>query len=259
MSQFPSAYAQTNIQLYGQLFAANWADADLRRIHAAYGLAMTVFAGHFRPNGKPFLSHLVGVASILAPHGGEASVVAAGLLHSAYSHGEFGDSGRGMTSAKRRQVCRAVGDDVEALVVRYSAMRWTLSDLATMTANAGRLSAADRTVALIKLADVLEDHLERGMQFSPNKQTPGGSDADGAWRGAFERLAAALGHEQLAAELRVALDPLSTKAVPAFLQGDKPASFVIAPISHRMRTSVRINRLLRRWRVKLGAFTNRAA
>ena len=101
-----NSYAQTNIQLYGQLFEANWADADLRRVHAAYGLAMKIFAGHFRPNRKPFLSHLVGVGSILATHGGEASVVAAGMLHSAYSHGEFGDGGRGMTSAKRQEVRR---------------------------------------------------------------------------------------------------------------------------------------------------------
>ena len=124
-----------------------------------------------------------------------------------------------------------------------------------MAADVDRLSALERAVALIKLADVLEDHLERGMEFSPEKLMPGGGDV--ALRGAIERLAAALGHEQLAAELRTALDPSSAKPVPAFLHGDRPASFVMAPISHRLRTGVRINRLLRRWRGKLGG--NRAA
>ncbi len=99
-----NSYAQTNIQLYGQLLQCNWSDADLRQVQAAYALAMTIFAGHYRPNHKSFLAHLVGTASILAAHDADATIVAAGLLHSAYSHGEFGDGSRGMTAAKRRTV-----------------------------------------------------------------------------------------------------------------------------------------------------------
>ncbi len=59
-------YAQTNIQLYEQLLAARWSAADIVPARAAYELAMRIFAGHFRPSHKPFLAHLVGVASILA-------------------------------------------------------------------------------------------------------------------------------------------------------------------------------------------------
>src|SRR5207244_4190438 len=118
------SYSQTNIQLYGQLFQADWPDADLRGVQAAYELAMSLFAGHFRPNHKPFLAHLVGTASILATHGADSTSVAAGLLHSAYSHGEFGDGSRGMTSAKRRTVRRAVGDPCESLIARYTSFRW---------------------------------------------------------------------------------------------------------------------------------------
>jgi (p)ppGpp synthase/HD superfamily hydrolase len=246
-------YAQTNIQLYGQLFQAGWADADLRRVQASYGLAMTVFAGHFRPNHKSFLAHLVGTASILATHGGDSSIVAAGLLHSAYSHGEFGDGSRGMTSAKRRKVRRAIGDHCETLIARYTSLRWKLSEIVAFAAGAEHLSAPDRTVTFVKLADVVEDHLERGMQYSPNKQLPGGSDADGAWRDAFVQLAAALGHDRLAAELQVALGPTHDRPVPDFLLGREPGSFVMAPVSHRMRTTVRLGRLYRRWRAKLAA------
>ncbi len=247
-----TAYAQTNLQLYGQLFQANWVDADLHCVQAAYEMAMHVFAGHFRPNRKLFLSHLVGVASILAAHGGETALVGAGMLHSAYSHGEFGDGSRGMTSTKRRKVRHAVGDEAESLIAHYTAQRWQLADLVALTAGANRLPALDRAVAFIKLADVLEDHLERGMLFSPNKQMPGGRDADGAWSDALVRLALTLGHDRLAAELRAALAPSKERPVPAFLLGDKPASFVMAPISYRMRTSVRLSQFLRRWRSKLG-------
>jgi (p)ppGpp synthase/HD superfamily hydrolase len=251
------SYAQTNIQLYGQLFQAHWPDADLRSVQAAYGLAMKVFSGHFRPNHKPFLAHLVGTASILATHGGDAMIVAAGLLHSAYSHGEFGDGSRGMTSAKRRTVRRAVGETCESLIAHYTSLRWKLSEIVALTTGADQLSALDRTVTLVKLADVLEDHLERGMAYSPNKHLPGGNDAEGEWRDAFVRLAAALGHDRLAAELQVAFGPTHERPVPDFLLGDKPGSFVMAPISHRMRTTVRLGRLLRRWRAKLARQSKR--
>src|SRR5438067_10245267 len=122
---------------------------------------MSLFAGHFRPNHKPFLAHLVGTASILATHGADSTTVAAGLLHSAYSHGEFGDGSRGMTSAKRRTVRRAVGDPCESLIARYTSFRWQLSEIAALAAGADQLPALDRTVLFIRLTDVLEDHLER--------------------------------------------------------------------------------------------------
>ena len=246
-----SSYAQTNIQLYGQLFQLNWPDADLRQVNAAYGLATTVFAGHYRPNHKSFLAHLVGTASILAAHGADSLTVAAGLLHSAYSHGEFGDGSRGMTPSKRQTVRRVTGEQSESLIAHYTAQRWKLSEIAALAAGADHLPAVERTVALIKLADVLEDHLDGGMNYSPNKQMPGGSDADGAWRDAFVGMAAALGHGDLAGELQIALGPTQQRPLPDFLLGDKPASYVMAPISHRMRTSVRLGKLLRRWRSKL--------
>lgn len=245
------SYAQTNIQLYDQLFQTHWTDADLRRVQAAYELAMTAFAGHFRPNHKFFLAHLVGTASILAAHDADSTVAAAGLLHSAYLHGEFGDGSRGMTAAKRRTVCRAVGDDCESLIAHYTATHWKLSDVVALAAGADDLSAQDKAVTFIKLADVLEDHQERGMQYSPNKNLPGGSDAHDAWHHAFVSLAAALGHARLAAELAAALWPTNKKPLPDFLLGHKPGSFVMAPISHRMRTTVRLGRLFRRWRATL--------
>ncbi|MEX2170754.1 MAG: DUF6817 domain-containing protein [Pirellulales bacterium] len=241
-------YAQTNIQLYSQLLQADWADAELRRVQAAYELAMRLFAGHFRPNQKTFLAHLVGTASILAAHGGESETVVAGLLHSVYSHGEFGNSSRGITSAKRQVVRGAVGDHCEALIDRYTSIRWSLSEIIALAAGACGLSAQNKCIALIKLADVLEDHLERGMQYSPHKKLPGGGGGDDAWCGALIELAAALGHDRLAAELKTGFEPTDQRPVPEFLFGHKPGSFVLAPISHRVRTIVRLGRLFRRRR-----------
>src|SRR5262249_35216584 len=90
-----SGYAQTNIQRYGQLAELGYPATDVSRIHRGHGLAMQLFTGLFRGSGRPFLAHLVGTASVLASVRAPIEVVTAGLLHSAYSHGEFGNYWRG--------------------------------------------------------------------------------------------------------------------------------------------------------------------
>ena len=80
-------FAQTHLQLYRQLQDAAYKEEDLLLIDRSYRYAMRIFSGQFRPNNKPFLMHLVGVASILASIRQPSYVVAAGLLHSAYALG----------------------------------------------------------------------------------------------------------------------------------------------------------------------------
>lgn len=110
------SYAQTNIQLFNQLQEADYDLTDLTCVCDAYALAMRLFTGCFRQSGKTFISHLVGTSSILAQIRASPTTVAAGLLHSAYSHGEFGTAERGFSEAKRQQLSVAVGSEVERLV-----------------------------------------------------------------------------------------------------------------------------------------------
>jgi (p)ppGpp synthase/HD superfamily hydrolase len=243
--------AQTNIQLYNQLCRSGWTESDLSHLHDAYQWAMPIFAGHFRPNDKPFLAHLVGVASILATSGVESTVVAAGLLHSAYSHGEFGDGSRGITDRKRLQARRAVGAACEKLIARYATMSWNLQSLVALSAQANRLTAVDKAATIIKLADVLEDHLDLGMQYSPNKCTGERAADDDAWRRAVVDLAEALGQPALADELKRVLHSDCQQKIPTFLCASRSSSYVVAPVSHSMRTSVRLARALARWRRKI--------
>jgi (p)ppGpp synthase/HD superfamily hydrolase len=245
------ANAQTNIQLYNQLLRAGSCEADLRLIHAGYQLAASIFTGHVRPNHKVFLAHLVGTASILAVHGADAETAAAGLLHSAYSHGEFGDGSRGIAKRKRDRVLSAVGPACEALIARYSSSDSDLSALATRFAEGERLSAADRTVAFIKLADVLEDHCDLGMGYSPNKRLPATAGSETTWCEMVTRLATGLAHATLASELRAVLDRAADIRIPEFLCGSRDGSYLIAPLSHRTRAAVRVARFRSRWESKL--------
>ncbi len=70
-------YAQTNIQLFNQLRLAQYSEADLNYLCNIYDFALQIFTGCLRGSGKPFLSHLVGTASI--QHSGDTSCTNEGV------------------------------------------------------------------------------------------------------------------------------------------------------------------------------------
>jgi (p)ppGpp synthase/HD superfamily hydrolase len=56
---------QTNLQLYNQLRMQGYSDTQLAVVHRAYELLITIYPGYYQADGKPFVAHTVGVASIL--------------------------------------------------------------------------------------------------------------------------------------------------------------------------------------------------
>src|SRR5262249_37248363 len=111
--------AQTNLDLYRQLHGLGHREQDLLRIRDCYRLALSLFPDRFRANGKPFIAHLVGTASILAAAGARPEIVAAGLLHAVYDNGDFPDSVGSATESHRRIVRAGAGPEIEALVDAY--------------------------------------------------------------------------------------------------------------------------------------------
>src|SRR5262249_52556405 len=83
------APAQTNLRPYEELREAGRPAEELLGARRAYDLAARLFAGQYRATGKPFVAHLVGVASIVARLGERQAVVVAALLHAAYDQGAF--------------------------------------------------------------------------------------------------------------------------------------------------------------------------
>ena len=158
-------YAQTNLQLYAQLDRARWTEPQLALAGRAYDLALRVCGASFRPNGKPFLCHLVGTASILASWPATTDEVICGLVHSVYTHGVFSDQERGVTEGKRAVVCDAIGD-TEALVTDYTDLAWNMSAAAAWAAKADALSPGERSAIRVRLANELEDHLDLGLLYA---------------------------------------------------------------------------------------------
>ncbi len=239
---------QTNVQLYRQLAELGYETPDIGAVVRTYELGIRLFAGVYRGSGKPFLAHLVGTASILADQRARGPVVAAGLLHAAYTHGEFGNGWRGMSPPKRAQVQRAVGEEIEGLVARYTELHWHPRTIASIGERVEVMTPPEREVLLIRLANELEDHVDLGILYL--------GDADR--RRAFMReqssscveMARRLGHPDLAARLAATFDEVAGAELPPPLKRSDAESFRVAPASHRLRLRVLVSHFLvgQRWR-----------
>ncbi|TVQ24668.1 MAG: HD domain-containing protein [Leptolyngbya sp. DLM2.Bin15] len=160
------SFAQTNLQLLHQLQQEPYTAGDRQLVAHGYDLAVSLFAGRFRPAGKTFIAHLVGTASILLTIGASVEVSVAGLLHAAYSEGDFWDGQwRPITTKRQQRVRHAVGDSVEHYIARYTQLDWGREAIATLSTQVDTLSALDRDVLLIRLANELEEYLDYGILY----------------------------------------------------------------------------------------------
>jgi (p)ppGpp synthase/HD superfamily hydrolase len=237
-------YAQTNLQLYGQLVRSGYSDEQLLLVRNAYDLAVQLFTASFRGSGKPLIAHLVGTASILAWINQSPAIVAAGLLHAAYALGDFGGGRNGITPAKRDRVRRVVGADVEDLIAAYTNFDWNRQTIPGILARMQALSPRQRDVLVIRLANELEDHLDSGVLYCGNAEqrrefirSPLNQSVD---------MARYLGLDSLAAALEAAFAETVSAELPGALQTAHGYTFVQSPASHSPRPIVVVRRYLDR-------------
>jgi len=244
MHRFP----QTNLQLYRHLAELGYAAADIASAGRAYELALELFPGTYRGSGKPFLAHLVGTAGIVAGLRARPALIATGLLHAAYAHGEFGNGWRGISEAKRARVRDAVGMEIEDLVTRYTTLRWGRAEIPLIHARLDTMTTLEREVLLVRLANELEDHLDLGILYM--------ADAERRLRfmrddlpGAVE-MAERLGYPSLATDLTAAFEETARAEVGPTLRRGDAESFRLPFASHRLRLRVAMSHLIARdpWR-----------
>jgi hypothetical protein len=144
--------AHTHIQLLAQLRRSGHGTESRWRAFAAYRYAAELCTG-FQPCGTPFLIHLVRTASLLDLLEQPIETTAAGMLHSVYSYGDFGDGSRGFAPWKQLWLRRRVGSAVEELVTRYHAMPWSEQTIDALAALPPGAPAIDRPVVLMRLVD----------------------------------------------------------------------------------------------------------
>jgi hypothetical protein len=160
------AIAQTNLQLYNELRAQGRTVADVILVRRAYEFAMHAYSGYYQGDGRPFIAHCVGVASVLAELESPATLVAAGMLHNAYGNADFGDGARESTSDGRREaVRRAVGPEVEALLYRFRTSRIDEHTLPGILERLPAMDAIEKQLLLIDLADMVDKHADNAVEY----------------------------------------------------------------------------------------------
>jgi hypothetical protein len=158
--------AQTNLQLYNQLRESGRPLDDLVVVHRAYEFLTTLYPGYFQGDGKPFVAHGLGVASILAHLDQPAEMLAVGLLHNIYGNADFGDGeADAVTPARRALVRREVGERVEQLIVRFRDLRIHPSTIDDVRRSLPELDDTDRRLILVELADYLEKYVDLGVLY----------------------------------------------------------------------------------------------
>lgn len=167
---------------------------------------MVLADGVYRAHGQPFLCHLVRTASIVLAEGQSLALVQAAMTHAAYS------LGAGLRLRQRRQWLRErLGADVETLVFAYDQLPWNSPERISEHVNA--LASYDPIrlgAVVIRLANELEDHLDRSMTYSMEAQVR----QRASWQKPCLELARMVSSPTLTAELVEAFDGQLNPPIP---------------------------------------------
>jgi len=245
----PASIAQTNLQLYNQLLSQGRSVEQLAQAKSAYDLACLIYSAHYQADGKPFISHTVGVASILSQLGLPIEVVAFGLVHNVYGNGDFGDGRQHRsTRARRLRVREAIGAEVEALVHRFRHFRITGKTIDRIEADLDSYGELERRLILTDLADHLEKYADDGVLYFGDSTWV--TDEVTLYGDRMIVMAERLGHPRLGEMMRQRFDAVAGKPLaPRILRpGDQKYLEMILPLSARKRLSTRLAAWRQRWR-----------
>jgi uncharacterized protein DUF6817 len=176
----------------------------------------------------------VGVGSILVELRRPVDAVVAGLLHAAYPNGDFGAVPGGATERNRARVREVIGADAERYVHGFAATGWNDKSVPRLHAALPTLTEVEREVATIRLANVLDDSLDR--PYVTGEAGRYDRSILSVWPLLVE-MAEVLGHGALASELRSRRDAAELPALPG-----RDGVYHIAPASYRLRWGVALRR-----------------
>ena len=191
---------------------------DIARIGEAHALAGRLLEGRTRIDGRAFIEHLTGTASVLVRYDFAPRIVVTGLLHAAYTHGGPRDRPGEDGARTVSEALAGLGNDIERRVRAYT-LRERDADLAANDPIEGddvleTLSINEAEILAIEAANELELHL--GGEFERTQRTD--EIGPGTMR-KIERVCEVLGVEGLAVALNQARAGETSSRPPA----DAPA------------------------------------
>jgi hypothetical protein len=159
----PAELGQTRSALLDLASGRGYARDEIAMITHAYGLAHTLMDGGYRPCGRPFINHATGTASVLVRYGFRAEIVAAALLHAAYTHCRVDGAG---IEAAVGHVCRSLGGRDSAIERRVRAYTMRDALLASVDgSDASTLSVPEAEVVAMAVANEIDMHMSGEIRY----------------------------------------------------------------------------------------------
>ena len=168
--------AQSRAELLDLAQRRGYPADETAKIAEAHATATQLFAHRQRPDGRAFIEHVTGTASVLIRFGFAARVVVSGLLHAAYTHGGPGNELDEATARAIDDALQAHGGDVERRVRAYAERErtWDLAandDVFDEADALATLSIPEAEVLAIEAANEIEMHLSG--EFARSGRTDG--------------------------------------------------------------------------------------
>ncbi len=145
---------------------------ELTLLANAYHWAHVLMDGGYRPCGRPFINHLVGTASALIRYDFRVETVAAGLLHSAYTHCP---PHNGDAKAAADTVCAWLGGRDSELEKRVRAYTQRTSLWCNPQPNSNpfeNISILDAEILAIAAANEVDMHLSGEYRYTKRTDSP---------------------------------------------------------------------------------------
>jgi GT2 family glycosyltransferase len=209
-------HRETRSGLMDLALERGYREAELATLASSYRIAQALVDGGYRPCGRPFIDHLVGTASVLVRYGFQADVVAAGLLHAAYTHAP-----RGVGSRAAEAIGEILGGRDSALETRvraYTQRESTHGDAPSI--ELARASLLDAEVVAMVAANEIDLHLSGELRYSGRTDIVGPTRLD-----EIRQVCSILGVSGMFETLRQARANL--EPVPPALMTRAPASYRI--------------------------------
>lgn len=236
--------ARTNVQLYNQLIGQGRPLDELILIRDAYQLAMKLYSGKYGSDCAPFITHPVGVASIMAGLGYSTEFVATAVVHNIYTNADWGDArGPGNWPSRRAQAVECLGTEVESLLSRFGELRIEPDSFPALIDEVSQMSDRDRALLSIEIADYWDKYCELAVTYYGVERWD--ITLAQQHRHDLVNLARCLGHNTLGDMLDHAINKADSHQIPDALLGDTRWSRVIVAPSLMIRPKFRVFTRLR--------------
>ncbi len=236
-------YAQTKIQLFSQLLKSNYSQEDLELVLKAYGMAVKLYTCRYQYDGKIFLAHGIGMASILCAEAMSSELIASALIHNIYRNGNFGNAGKGLNASNRKLVRDTLGDKVEQYVYIFSQLPLqVLEEVVKCYNNLDVYDSIQKSVILLFISDFFEKCLDAGMIYKNLREDEKDVMIQKSYL--YPSIAIKLGYSTLAENLVKEFKQNKIKDISPELKNLKGSgiSYIVVPLTLRKKIYIVIYR-----------------